>query len=396
MSQNSFQISMPRIDLAQAVSAVLNDTDPRSTMPILANVQLIAKDKELIVVATDLIKTSRIPVKADVQSPGEITIPAKLLSQALDKIAAETVTLTVGADDDKNPVAPQTAVLRGGKARITLPWTGTRDFPKIAILPSDVDAQADALLRPLLALCVPFTVRDQTRPMQSGVHVHNGIMGASNGHAAMFVRYLGSLDNVMVPTEFYGQIPNDPEVDFAQTGTHLFVRADDRVSSIKLMDVPVPNALTAMAHMFLDGKKDGYSWVHVNVQEFAQSVALLAVAEQNESTPRVKFAFSEDGKDMLLTNNGASDSLSIQDGSSDMASHTFLHTNLQNETVQVPDYHVAAKLLGSVLKTIGDRECSIGFPTNIAAPLVVRVQTKGDGAMITSMVGLVMPLSRPV
>ena len=47
MSQNSFQISMPRIDLAQAVSAVLNDTDPRSTMPILANVQLIAKDKEI-------------------------------------------------------------------------------------------------------------------------------------------------------------------------------------------------------------------------------------------------------------------------------------------------------------------------------------------------------------
>ena len=65
--------------LLKPLQAVIGVVERRQTMPILANVLLVAKDGRLAVTATDLEVELVASAEVDVESEGEVTVPARKL-----------------------------------------------------------------------------------------------------------------------------------------------------------------------------------------------------------------------------------------------------------------------------------------------------------------------------
>lgn len=134
-----------RAALLKPLQAVIGVVERRQTMPVLANVLLVVRGKDLALTATDLEVelVAHAPVDK-VDQAGEITLPGRKLLDICRALPEEsTVQLTLDADR---------LVLKSGRSRFVLSTLPAADFPVV----DDVDAvhtlrttQAD--LRNLLA-----------------------------------------------------------------------------------------------------------------------------------------------------------------------------------------------------------------------------------------------------
>jgi len=80
-------------DFAAAVGAASKVVNTHTTVPILSNVLLEARDGKISVRATDLEMTLEHAVEAEVKEPGAVTVPARLLADYLANLPAGMVEL---------------------------------------------------------------------------------------------------------------------------------------------------------------------------------------------------------------------------------------------------------------------------------------------------------------
>ena len=73
------KLNAARESLLRPLQAVIGVVERRQTMPILANVLLVAKDGQVSVTATDLEVELVADTDVDVESPGEVTVPGRKL-----------------------------------------------------------------------------------------------------------------------------------------------------------------------------------------------------------------------------------------------------------------------------------------------------------------------------
>lgn len=105
------------------LQAVIGVVERRQTMPVLANVLVVAKGDALTFTATDLEVELVARTQASVQEPGEITIPARKLLDIVRALpAGAQVSLSI--DGEK-------ATVRSGKSRFSLATLPAGDFPTI-------------------------------------------------------------------------------------------------------------------------------------------------------------------------------------------------------------------------------------------------------------------------
>ena len=82
------KLSTEREALLAPLQAVIGVVERRQTMPILANVLLVAKDDRLYVTATDLEVELVASAELTVQEAGEITVPGRKLLDLMRYVAA--------------------------------------------------------------------------------------------------------------------------------------------------------------------------------------------------------------------------------------------------------------------------------------------------------------------
>jgi DNA polymerase-3 subunit beta len=118
------KLAISRDALLKPLQAVIGVVERRQTMPILANVLLVAKDGGLAITATDL--EVELVAQTDVDKldvPGEITVPGRKLLD-ITRALAEGAKLTLQLEGDR-------LVLKSGRSRFVLSTLPAADFPLV-------------------------------------------------------------------------------------------------------------------------------------------------------------------------------------------------------------------------------------------------------------------------
>ncbi len=159
------ELRIPKEDLARAVGAAQGIVPKKSTMPILSNVLLEARQGgELMLAATDLDVAVRIDGRADVTRPGSVTVAAKNLYDIVKNTPGPTVSLK---KLDNHYVEVQS-----GRFMVRMVGMAAEEYPKIPDMTADrMMALEPALLKEMIDKTLYSVSTDETRYVLNGVYM---------------------------------------------------------------------------------------------------------------------------------------------------------------------------------------------------------------------------------
>ena len=117
------KLTAPREAFLKPLQAVIGVVERRQTMPILANVLLVAKNGNVSVTATDLEVELVATTEADVESGGEVTVPGRKLLD-ICRALPEGAEVAISQSGDKLSV-------KSGRSRFSLMTLPAAEFPTI-------------------------------------------------------------------------------------------------------------------------------------------------------------------------------------------------------------------------------------------------------------------------
>ena len=151
-----------RTPFLEGLKSVQNIVAGKGSLPILQNVLLEAKGKELVLTTTDLDISIKAVCPCEVEMAGSSTIPVKLLFTAISKVAEGEIEVEVDAKDR--------ATIHAGNAKFTFAGLPESDFPK---LPKDEHAYSytiqQATFKDMLRKVAYAASQDDTRRTLKGV-----------------------------------------------------------------------------------------------------------------------------------------------------------------------------------------------------------------------------------
>lgn len=108
---------------SNGLQQVLNVVATRSTMPILGNVLIEAKDNQIELTTTNLDLGIRCRIKADVETPGGITLPVRKLATIVRELPQSEVFVESGENNQ--------AKIASGGSLFKIMGIGTDEFPPL-------------------------------------------------------------------------------------------------------------------------------------------------------------------------------------------------------------------------------------------------------------------------
>lgn len=159
------KLSCPQESLARALGVVRPAVAARATLPITQHVLLATDGERLTLSATDLEIALTCWLPAAVEEEGATTVPARMFTELVTSLPADTVQLLL---------APRTRTLRVSCARneATLGGLDAEDFPPIPTVQGEGVIQLDRLaLKTAIAHVVFAAATDDSRPVLTGVHL---------------------------------------------------------------------------------------------------------------------------------------------------------------------------------------------------------------------------------
>ena len=178
------RLVIERGELLRALGHVTSVVERRTTIPILSNVLLHARDATLEFKATDLEREVIEAVSADVQTPGAVTVPAHMLHDIVRKLP-DGSEIEIAKDAEKERLT-----LAAGHARFALQTLPAEDFPDIGVgeMGQEFELGAQDLKR--LIDKTRFAIStEETRYYLNGIYLHTPQAGtptlravATDGH----------------------------------------------------------------------------------------------------------------------------------------------------------------------------------------------------------------------
>ncbi|MDH3378990.1 MAG: DNA polymerase III subunit beta [Gammaproteobacteria bacterium] len=117
------KLSAAREALLKPLQAVIGVVERRQTMPILANVLLVAKDGQLLVTATDLEVELVANTDVNVETPGEVTVPGRKLLD-ICRALPDDAEVSISQSGEK-------LLLKSGRSKFTLTTLPAAEFPTV-------------------------------------------------------------------------------------------------------------------------------------------------------------------------------------------------------------------------------------------------------------------------
>ena len=156
-------VSVMQENLARGLGVVSRAVSSRATLPVLANVLLRTQDAGLKLTATNLEIGINCWVPGKVAEEGEITVPAKLLTDLVSSFPNQRVDLVLSPKD-------RTLKVTCAGSRSSIKGIEADEFPVVAAIgdapATSVDARA---LREALGEVVFAAATDESRPILTGV-----------------------------------------------------------------------------------------------------------------------------------------------------------------------------------------------------------------------------------
>jgi DNA polymerase-3 subunit beta len=155
-----FQILQENLGKAVAITSRFAST--RAQLPILGNILLTTKKSKVYFSSTNLEISASVQSGAKIEEEGEISIPAKVISELVANLPHETITLSAEKEQLKVSASGFSSTVLG---------MNSSDFPKV---PNSIDKEkamsfSQEELAKALSQVLFATSTDETRPVLTGV-----------------------------------------------------------------------------------------------------------------------------------------------------------------------------------------------------------------------------------
>jgi DNA polymerase-3 subunit beta len=157
------KLSCLQENLARGLSIVSRAVAARSTLPVLSNVLLATDQSRLKLSATNLEMGVNCWIGAKVEDEGAITIPARLLSDFVNSLPPEPISMELNTRS-------QTLGLRCARYDANIKGIDAQEFPLILTVAEDDTVDLDvATLRHMIEQVAFAAATDESRPVLTGV-----------------------------------------------------------------------------------------------------------------------------------------------------------------------------------------------------------------------------------
>ncbi len=240
------KLSAARETLLKPLQAVIGVVERRQTMPILANVLLVARNGRLSITATDLEVELVASAELEIENGGEVTVPGRKLLD-ICRALPEGAEVKISQSGDR-------LSLRSGRSKFTLTTLPAAEFPTV----DDIDAtQAIDVPQSLLVRLLDKThfsmAQQDVRYYLNGMLLETGGKElravATDGHrlalCGVSVGGKGLSDQqVIVPRkgvlELQRLLGGDGDIDVELGANHVRVQVDGIRFTSKLIDGRFP------------------------------------------------------------------------------------------------------------------------------------------------------------
>lgn len=156
------KIRLERDTLADAVAWTARTLPARPALPVLACLVLTAEDDGLTVSSFDYEVSSRIDIDADIDQPGKVLVPGRLLADIARSLPAAPVTIQV----DGTRLA-----ITCGRSSFRLPTLPVEDYPAMPPMPSSSGTIDGSVFAAAVAQVAVAAGRDDTLPTLTGIRM---------------------------------------------------------------------------------------------------------------------------------------------------------------------------------------------------------------------------------
>lgn len=282
-------LTIEKQDLSKLLAKVTAVVNKRNTIPILANVVLIAGDG-LSARATDLDIEVTASAPAQVTTPGETTVSAAMLADLIKSLANGALVTMEYADNWLH--------ISAGRFKSKLATLAVRDYPMIATSKYDTEFDIPSHeLRRLFDKTKFAMSTEETRYYLQGVYLHyaDGIMKAvtTDGHRMALAEYKShttDFPGVIVPSKAVGLIIAACELGDVSVGisaTKIKVQAGNTVIVSKVIDGTFPDYTRVIP-------KGNNNKSTVNAAELKSAASRVAIVSSDRARS-VKFDISAGG-----------------------------------------------------------------------------------------------------
>lgn len=159
------KLKVTQENLSKALGYVARIANTRGTLPILANVLLQVEDNRLKIAATNLDIAISCFVGAQIQKPGSLTVPAKLIQDLIAGLPTGVIELEQDGAKLKINTNHYNSIING---------VGAEEFPVMPTIDKGLTVSIPAsILRDGLQQVVFAASNDESRPVLTGVYLQS-------------------------------------------------------------------------------------------------------------------------------------------------------------------------------------------------------------------------------
>tara|TARA_B100000749_G_scaffold279347_1_gene271922 strand:+ start:2540 stop:3676 length:1137 start_codon:yes stop_codon:yes gene_type:complete len=363
------QVSCLQQNLRRGLAIVGRAVATRSNLPVLQNVKIATEDSMLVLTATNLDIAITTRIGAQVEEEGEITIPARLLTDFVNSLPDERI-------DIKTSVEPLSIGLKCQRFEANINGTDAEEFPPIPTVDEGATIKVDPqVLRETIAYVAFAAATEDSRPVLTGIKVEvNGedfTFAAADGFRLAV--YDGKLTEPLPePTEFI--IPaktmqevgrliggGDSEVEFTVTsaGTHALFN----IGTVEIVSQLMPGSFPNFRSLIPSEHRNR---VIVQQSDFMRAVRSASIfARDGSGIVRVQIMGDEEGSGISISSRA--EELGDNQGEID--------GEVEGEVDDQSRIAFNNKYLSEVLDVLGDGEIAFEI-TSASSPGVVRSVSK--------------------
>jgi DNA polymerase-3 subunit beta len=286
------KLSVTRDNLHAGLGAVSATIPTKTTLPVLSNILLDARDGRLMLSGTDLDISVSVSIEADVSEAGSVTVPARKFAEIVRELGAAPVHIQVDGVEIR---------IESGKSRFKLFGLAPDEFPSAPEVDFSDSWKMDAALVQELISRTSFAVSsEESRPILNGVlwqlKPDSAAMVATNGHrlAKMTIELSGSGSppeaDLIVPPKALQQVQRlfdkQGEIELAHSRNHLAFRSPTRLVYTRLIEGPYPNYQQVIP-------TDNDRIATANRDGLSAAIRRMAVVASDQ-THRVRMSFTKD------------------------------------------------------------------------------------------------------
>lgn len=157
------KVSVLQENLAKAIQTVSRVVGTRTSLPVLGNILIVAEKSELTLSATNLEIALSVSIGCKIETPGKVSVPARILHETIQGLASDKLQLTAQGD---------ALEISSAQSQVTIQGIAAEEFPVIPevnqkqTMHLPVATTKEAFEKVVIAASL-----DESRPVLAGIYI---------------------------------------------------------------------------------------------------------------------------------------------------------------------------------------------------------------------------------